>query len=131
MRSLGGGWLFRTGRRWAAAIGGFFGVPAAHAGPASRAGASGSGLVAAPFATAPLHSPLTSWPTTAVCREWRATSTTLRRPLPAGELEQVSQLRRHCLDELQRRDQQAFDRWLAERDVANDPTPFFRHPSRN
>lgn len=119
-----GGWLFRTGRRCADACRSFFGLGAAHSGPTS------SGVLAIPVETAAHRSPLTSWKTTEVCREWRATSTTLRGTLSAGELEQVSRLRRCCLDELQRRDPQAFDRWLADRQVADDPTPFFRHPAR-
>lgn len=131
MHALGDGWLFRTGRRGVGACRSFFGLGGGNSGPMNRCGAPGSDLLAAPFEVTALHSPLTSWKTTEVCREWRATSTTLRRPLSAGELEQISRLRRHCLDELQRRDEQAFGRWLAERDVADDPMPFFRHPSRH
>ena len=130
MDSVRNGWFFRAGRRCIGACRSFFGAADGDISPA-KGDAPGSGLLAAAFETAALHSPLTSWKTTEVCRQWRATSTTLRRPLSAGELEQVSQLRRLCLDELQRRDQQAFDSWLAQRDATADPTPFFRHPSRH
>jgi hypothetical protein len=50
--------------------------------------------------------------------------------MPAGELERMTQLRRHCLDELERRNRDAFDRWLADRHAAEDPTRFFHDPSR-
>jgi len=127
MTAAGSGWFLRTARRCTGAWRSFFGLTAARTGLTDW---GGTGLPAAPFETAALHSPLASWRTTELCREWRATSTTLRRRLSPGELEQISQLRRHCLDELERRDQHSFDCWLADRDAA-DPTPFFRHPSRH
>lgn len=66
-----------------------------------------------------------------LCRAWRISSATLRRPLCATELARTAQHRRDLLEELERRDRIAFGRWLASHRGAEDPTRFFHHPSRN
>lgn len=131
MQSERDGGLRRTVRRCADAYRSFFGLVQDDDPPLSARGdASGSRRSPRRFEADGLPSPLSTWKTTEMCRLWRSTSATLRRPLPASELECTSRLRRQCLDELQRRDQEAFGRWLAAPEAVDDPTDFFRHPTR-
>jgi hypothetical protein len=57
---------------------------------------------------------------------WRDTYRRLARCGSAAEREHLADLRRACLDELERRDPPAWARWTAAPCAAEDPAPFFR-----
>ena len=59
-----------------------------------------------------------------------ATATRVQRSTWPGERDALAQLRRACLDELERRDPCAFARWLATARAAGDPGRFFGRQQR-
>jgi hypothetical protein len=126
MQLASGGSFRRVAGRCVGAFAGYFGLGVIDA----AASVEGAGARVPSSAVKAASSPLSWWKTTDLCREWRASCARLRRPISAAELEGIAEERRLCLEELQRRDADAFDRWLADRHPADDPTPFFRHPSR-
>jgi hypothetical protein len=72
--------------------------------------------------------PLPELATEELCRLWRGTSRQLARCGSAGERGRLAELRRACLDELERRDPQAYAGWTAAPRAAEDPGPFFARP---
>jgi hypothetical protein len=110
-----GGWTFRGG------------APERH-----------EGGTRSPVATAPVVEPvlpplsaLTSMSTPEVCWGWRTTYALLQQSAWAEEptkREKLAQLRAGYLDELQRRDPAAFDRWFPSARAASDPGRFFYGP---
>jgi hypothetical protein len=63
--------------------------------------------------------------TAELCRVWQRSYLRVQRSTWPGEREHLAQLRRACLDELERRDPRAFARWLAGARAAGDPGRFF------
>jgi hypothetical protein len=61
-----------------------------------------------------------------VCWIWRLSYSRVRRPGCLGyEVDDLAELRRACLDELERRDPEAFHRWLPTARAAGDPARAF------
>ena len=64
--------------------------------------------------------------TAELCWTWRASYVCLRRYPRPSHLAYLAELRRECLDELERRDPVAFGRWFATARAAGDPARYFR-----
>jgi hypothetical protein len=65
-----------------------------------------------------------------LCRTWRVSYVCLGRfPCPSY-LESLAELRRGCLDELERRDPVAFGRWFPTARAASDPARYFCRESQ-
>ena len=60
-----------------------------------------------------------------LCRVWQLTYPRLGRAKTATDTERLTDLRRGCLAELERRDPVAFGRWLPTARAASDPARFF------
>jgi crotonobetainyl-CoA:carnitine CoA-transferase CaiB-like acyl-CoA transferase len=60
-----------------------------------------------------------------LCRVWQLTYPRLARAATATDTERLTELRRGCLTELERRDAVAFGRWLPTARAASDPARFF------
>jgi hypothetical protein len=58
-----------------------------------------------------------------LCRVWRESAAALRDTTDARDTETVAEVRRICLDELERRNPDGFRRWM-ETDATSDPEPF-------
>jgi hypothetical protein len=78
----------------------------------------------------PDPSSLGSLSTPELCRVWRLSYLQVQRATGGGGLEQLARLRRGCLEELERRDRAAFDRWLPTARAAGDPARVFCPPAR-
>jgi hypothetical protein len=63
--------------------------------------------------------------TAQLCTVWRVSYARLQRCTWPGERDHLAQLRRACLDELERRDPRAFARWVGTARAAGDPGRFF------
>jgi hypothetical protein len=68
--------------------------------------------------------------TAELCRLWRDTYRRLARCGSADERERLAQLRRACLDELERRDPSGWAPWTAAPHAAEDPGPFLARTQR-
>lgn len=67
--------------------------------------------------------------TAQLCWAWRLSYAGTHRPdCPGYQLEHLAALRSACLDELERRDPVAFQRWLPTARAASDPARFFCPP---
>ncbi len=73
----------------------------------------------------PRESMLPSISTSQLCLAWQVSYTQLERSSRISDFEEIVRLRHHYLDELQRRDPSAFERWFPTASAAVDPTPFF------
>ena len=73
----------------------------------------------------PSASALGTLGTPELCRVWQLTYPRLARAETATDTERLTDLRRGCLAELERRDPVAFGRWLPTARAASDPARFF------
>lgn len=103
----------------------------------SRAGASGHYPVAPdvppsevlPCDPLPQPSTVPGLSTAELCWAWRLSYAGTHRPdCPGYQLEHLAALRSACLDELEKRDPVAFQRWLPTARAASDPARFFCPP---
>jgi hypothetical protein len=69
--------------------------------------------------------PVSGLSTAALAREWRRTTTALVSGLDQAARQRVVRRRGDVLDELERREPRAFDRWLAAAAEDGDPGEFF------
>jgi len=77
--------------------------------------------------------PLPSLPdlgTSELCRTWQMTYPRLQRATSPAEIDHLTELRRRCLAQLERRDPVAFGRWLPTARAASDPAAYFCRPVR-
>lgn len=79
-------------------------------------------VAVAPF---PESSAVRRLSTPELCWTWRASYVCLRRYPWPSYLECLADVRRECLDELERRDPVAFGRWFATARAASDPARYF------
>lgn len=93
--------------------------------PAPPAPPPGPALETIPVVPFPAPAKLRRLGTAELCWTWRATYVYLRRYRLPNHLEYLADLRRACLDELERRDPVAFGRWIATARAAGDPARYF------
>lgn len=93
--------------------------------PARPAPSPGPALEAVPVDPFPDSATVHRLGTAELCWTWRASYVSLRRYPSPGHLARLADLRRACLDELQRRDPVAFGRWFATARAAGDPARYF------
>jgi hypothetical protein len=82
-------------------------------------------LEAIPSDVLPAAAALPGLSTAELCRVWQFSYLRVQRCTWPGEREHLSQLRRACLDEVERRDPRAFARWIAEARAAGGPARYF------
>lgn len=101
----------------------------------SQARAEAAGPVRSPSEQLP-RDPLPSLPslpalgTPELCRTWQLTYPRLQRATSPAEIEHLTELRRGCLAQLERRAPAAFGRWVTTARAASDPAPYFCRPVR-
>lgn len=98
--------------------------------PAEPQPAPGPALEIVPAAPFPDRSALRNLGTPELCWAWRASYVCLSRYPWPSQVTWLADLRRECLDELERRDPVAFGRWLATARAAGDPARYFCRQSQ-
>ena len=91
----------------------------------SRSPAGPPGVETIPPDALPPATALPGLSTAELCRVWQLSYVRVQRSTWPGERDHLAQLRRACLDELERRDPRAFARWLATARAAGDPARYF------